>query len=122
MKTALTVLVVIISGVFFWKSYIFPGYTVIHFENNSKKVIDSAIIQFQKNKIKLFNIAPQGNIYRKVPKDSIATNKHEIIIRIYLFDKDKSNFKDGFYYDDLSGYPNNRYRITLNDDLKTVIR
>jgi len=121
MKTALIFAVLIILGIIMARSFIFPNHTVIHLENKSDKIIDSAIIHIQNYEIKVLNIAPQAKISREVSKDSIALNNHDITIRIELFDKSKSQFNGGLYYNDLSGLPNSSYKITLNEDLNTVI-
>lgn len=122
MKTALIILMLIILSIFLGKIFIFPSNTVLHFQNNSNKVIDTAIIYIQSYKLSIYKIAPHTNIKRRVPKDSIASNKHDITIRVNLIDKAKSNFKGGVYYNDLSGLLNNSYTLTLDDNLKTVIR
>jgi len=122
MKSVLVFSVVIIISITLGNSCISDRYTVINFENNSDKVIDTAIIHIQNYKLSLFNIDPHTNIKRQVPKDSIASNKHDIMIRVYLFDKDKSQFKGGFYYNDLSGLLSNNYTLTLDSSLNTIIR
>lgn len=122
MKAGLILSVLLILGLLLGKSFLFPNHIVLHFENNSKKVIDSVIIHIQNHKLKLFNVQPYTNVTRKVPKDSIVLNNHDITVRTLILDKKGSNFKDGFYHEDLSGLRNRSYVITVNADLSTLIR
>lgn len=98
------------------------GHTVIKFENRSEKFIDSAVIHVQDLKVVVTNISPHTEIVRRLSSAGIKLNKHDVTIRVYLYDKAKSKFIGGFYYNDLSGALNDKYTLTLREDLNTVIR
>jgi hypothetical protein len=101
---------------------IFSKETEITFENQSNIFIDSVVVNIQNYSFTLKDIKPNSLVYKKIPRDSIRLNKHDIMIRTILFDKEKSNFQGGFYYNDLSGELRNSYTITLNNNLIATIK
>lgn len=93
----------------------------IIFENKSSKIIDTAIVYIQDYKFFLFKINAGRQVTRNIPLDSITLNNHDVTIRAYITNIERTNFKGGFYYDDLSGALNSTYKITVENNLNTKI-
>ncbi len=100
----------------------FSTNTVVSFENKSDIFIDSVVVYIQNYKFSFKNIKKHTETIRKISRDSIILNKHDIMVRAYLYDKDKSNFQGGLYYNDLSGSLNDKYLIILNENLNITIK
>lgn len=101
----------------------FVGNNVVKiiFENNSPKNIDTAIIYINDYKFSIHNIDTGKIIIRNISVDSITLNNHDVTIRSYLINKEKTNFKGGFYYTDLGGSLNSTYKITVLRNLNAKI-
>ncbi|MEJ7829170.1 MAG: hypothetical protein WKF91_13260 [Segetibacter sp.] len=119
MKASLILIVLYISTS---AATCFSTYTEVSFQNKSDKFIDSVVVYIQNYKFSFNNINKHAEISKKISKDSIIINKHDITVHAYLYDKGKSNFEGGFYYNDLSGSLNDKYLIILNDNLNVTIR
>jgi hypothetical protein len=87
--------------------------TSISFTNKSNKKIDSALVSINGLQILFPAIKPNEQITKTIFKDSIPSNKHDVMIIANIYSKDTSKPADGFYYDDLSGLINDKYTITL---------
>ena len=94
----------------------------IIFENKSSKIIDTAIVYIQDYKFFLFKINAGRQVTRNIPLDSTTLNNHDVTIRVYITNIERTNFKGGFYYDDLSGALNSTYKITIENNLNTKIQ
>jgi len=98
------------------------NYSRIDFQNDSNLFIDSAKIQIQNYSVIFQSVKPHSVKQKKIFKDSVATNNHDITIHAIVYDRNKSNFTGGYYYTDLGGYLKNEYTISVTDSLKIVIR
>ncbi len=103
-------------------SFVKQNKVEITIENNSKQVIDTASILIQDYKFSTYNIKPNTIFTKIIDVDSITLNSHDVMIRAYFLNSEKRNYKNGFYYTDLGGYLNNRYTITVDNDLNVKIR
>jgi hypothetical protein len=87
--------------------------TSISFVNKSSKQIDSALVSINGLQILFPAIKPSEQVTKTIFKESIPSNKHDVMITSNIFSKDTSKPTGGFYYNDLSGFVNDKYTITL---------
>jgi predicted ATPase len=79
----------------------------------SSNQIDSALVSINGLQILFPAIKPSEQVTKTIFKDSIPSNKHDVMITANIYSEDTSKPADGFYYDDLSGLTNDSYTITL---------
>lgn len=121
MKESLFILLNIVLIAIITPACISSKHTVIVFDNKSGKSLDSVVVHIQNYKFSFKNIKPNTKTNKVILKDSIILNKRDIMIRAHFYDKDKSDFKGGFYYNDLSRSLNNSYILILDKNLNATI-
>ena len=95
--------------------------TKVVFENKSDLQIDSVVLTINKYRCKIANIGPAERRTREILKDSIDTNKHDVMVRGFIF-VNGNLIKDEYHYNDLSGSISESYTLTLNRDLTVSLK
>jgi hypothetical protein len=95
--------------------------TTVVFENKSDLQVDSVLFTINKYKCKITKVGPAERGAKEIPKDSIDTNNHDVMVTGSIFVNGKLA-KSQYDYNDLSGSLNDTYTLTLNRDLTVSLR
>jgi hypothetical protein len=88
----------------------------IEFRNQSGVFLDSTIITINNYTTTLPAIPPNATFVRRIPQDSINISPHDVTVQATPFDKNNTEFKGGYFYNDLFMPNQSVYKIYLDKD------
>lgn len=89
-------------------------------KNESDIHFDSSFLSVQHKTFTLPTIKPKSSIYFNTHRNAINTNNHDVTILCTFINSNRKDTLNGIDYTDLSGYPKDKYTITISSN-KTVV-
>lgn len=120
MKKIIELIGCISISLFLIQCVLYNKKTTFVFENKSNLIVDSVTFTINNYKSKIINIKPAEKGLRVILNDSIDVNLHDVTVIGSIFVNGQL-IKGGFYYNDLSGSLNEKYTLTLNRDMTTLL-
>ena len=94
----------------------------VEFHNESKIHLDSILITINNYSTIIPATAPFSTTVRSIPQDSININPHDVHVQAIPYDKNKTNFKGGNFYNDLFMPNQSVYTLILRPDSTVVMK
>ena len=120
MKKIIELVGFITISLFLIQCVLYNKKTTFVFENKSDLLVDSVTFTINKYESKITNIKPDEKGIREILTDSIDVNLHDVTVIGSIFVNGQL-IKGGFYHNDLSGSLNEKYTLTLNRDMTTLL-